>query len=462
MQPTLSVADRISELEKQQKFSYLDPDKRHKVPDPTLKAIQKKALLSFYERHHSSKNNVWHSEPQLALSQPALTVAPQPPPRIKVQLPSRRASSAADYAKNSKRSSVASTRDNKSSDRLTPKHQHSNSCGSLSTDLLGPVIMGPSISVDDYIPDKPPERPPKNPHLRLAYPDLFQNQRVPSPDLPPPSPPTVLEDEVYHSDEPLPPPPVDLEITDWQEELQNRLAESTTGNQFAAPQVEKSNKPASPKELMELPIKETPSALERNSNRYASVRSSIRACPAKELQHKSSSERPKHEQFSFPSQKNHVENSSTKYPSMHKLIFNGSVAVSQRVSNGLAEQHRAEPLQQRHDKSNVFPRNNQVNCERSDNMMPNGQYRAEPARTHQFTSPSKENATLPSSDGKSGHRASIAESPTREVPPPLQPRQLRINQSMRARISESRPGNAVRTSPSKERSSEAKPLTYTM
>lgn len=43
-----------------------------------------------------------------------------------------------------------------------PRHQHSNSCGSLSTDLLGPVIVGPAISIDDWVP----ERPPKKPHLR--------------------------------------------------------------------------------------------------------------------------------------------------------------------------------------------------------------------------------------------------------------------------------------------------------
>jgi hypothetical protein len=32
-------------------YSYLDPEKKHKVADMTLKAIQKKALLSYYERH---------------------------------------------------------------------------------------------------------------------------------------------------------------------------------------------------------------------------------------------------------------------------------------------------------------------------------------------------------------------------------------------------------------------------
>lgn len=57
--------------------------------------------------------------------------------------------------------------------------------------------MGPIISLDDWVP----ERPPKNPALR-----------VPSPELPPPPPSTVVEDEspIANQDEPLPPPPPEL------------------------------------------------------------------------------------------------------------------------------------------------------------------------------------------------------------------------------------------------------------
>lgn len=234
LQSALSVADRISELEKQQKYSYLDPDKKHKVPDPTLKAIQKKALLSFYERHNKSS---WRSEPHL-VNTPQLSLV-QNPPKIKVQMPSRRASSASDYASgsNSKRSSLASNLESKTTDSLgkaVPRHQHSNSCSSLSTDMLGPVIVGKAISVDDYVPEKPPARPPKNPNLRTTFPDLFQ--RVPSPDLPPPSPPTVFEDEVYNNDEPLPPPPPECE-QDWHQEFQS-LNNESTGHQVPAPQVQ--------------------------------------------------------------------------------------------------------------------------------------------------------------------------------------------------------------------------------
>ena len=82
----------------------------------------------------------------------------------------------------------------------------------MSADLLGPLIVGKSISVDDWVP----ERPPKKPHLRAAFPPPVP-ERLPSPDLPPPSPPTVLEDEVFASDEPLPPPPPELHPADWNE-----------------------------------------------------------------------------------------------------------------------------------------------------------------------------------------------------------------------------------------------------
>lgn len=411
MQASLSVADRISELEKQQKYSYLDPEKKHKVPDPTLKAIQKKALLSFYERHHNNNPNKtsWHSEPQLAQS---LSAAPQPPPRAKVQYPSRRASSAADYS---------AKRGKNNETRLTPKHQHSNSCGSLSTDLLGPVIMGPSISVDDYVPEKPPERPPKNPHLRLAYPDLFQNQRVPSPDLPPPSPPTVLEDEVYHNDEPLPPPPPELDGSCWE----------LPGKQSAAPQVEKKSPSYQisaldlnrgyRKDKLESPIKETPSFLERNSNRYASVRSSIKM-----------------------RQPFIVE---TRGPSLQKLVLNGNVAVSQKLPYTITEQCRAEPLQPKKDDKGIPAT--------KDDPTPD-QYRAELVRTR-YPSPSRDDGC-----SRSSQRASIAEAPSRDAPPPLQPRQMRINQSMRARISDNRPVSYMRNSPPKERSAELKPGGYNM
>ncbi|CAG9839234.1 unnamed protein product [Diabrotica balteata] len=234
LQSELSVADRVSELEKQQKYSYYDPEKKHKFPDPTLKAIQKKALLSFYERHNNPNKNYWISEPQLPHTNPVYT---QSLLKLKTQVASRRASSASDYvASNSKRSSLASNKEKIDLiSQTVPRHQHNNSCGSLSTDILGPIIVGSAISVDDYVPDQPPERPPKHPNLRTAFPDLFLDQRVPSPDLPPPSPPTVLENEVFNNDEPFPPPPPECK-SDWQEAFSD-TAEICTGYQIPASQM---------------------------------------------------------------------------------------------------------------------------------------------------------------------------------------------------------------------------------
>lgn len=63
----------------------------------------------------------------------------------------------------------------------------------LSKDLLGAMIIGQIISLDDWVP----ERPPKNPSLR-----------IPSPDLPPP--PNVENVSPPNQDDPLPPPPPEL------------------------------------------------------------------------------------------------------------------------------------------------------------------------------------------------------------------------------------------------------------
>lgn len=63
----------------------------------------------------------------------------------------------------------------------------------LSQDLMGPMILGQIISVDDWVP----ERPPKNPSLR-----------VPSPELPPP--PNIENVMPPNQDDPLPPPPPEV------------------------------------------------------------------------------------------------------------------------------------------------------------------------------------------------------------------------------------------------------------
>lgn len=71
---------------------YFDPEKKHKVADHSLRAIQKRALLSFYERHQTGSS--WRSEPQLS-------PPPRPPPipsRPRLPTPlSRRSSISSEY-----------------------------------------------------------------------------------------------------------------------------------------------------------------------------------------------------------------------------------------------------------------------------------------------------------------------------------------------------------------------------
>ena len=44
----------MNEMLDEHNFSYLDPDKRLRVSDNTLKLIQKQALLDYYQRHSQS------------------------------------------------------------------------------------------------------------------------------------------------------------------------------------------------------------------------------------------------------------------------------------------------------------------------------------------------------------------------------------------------------------------------
>lgn len=68
-----SVADRINELEKQQQkqqqqptldhnnkqnYTFLDPSKKHRVPNPTLKAFQKNAIQSYFERQQQLQQSI--------------------------------------------------------------------------------------------------------------------------------------------------------------------------------------------------------------------------------------------------------------------------------------------------------------------------------------------------------------------------------------------------------------------
>lgn len=398
-QTSLSVADRINELERQTRYSYLDPEKKHRVSDPTLKAIQKKALLSYYERQHSlypnSSKSSWRSEPQLAQSAVPQTAAPQPPPRPQPQTPSRRASCASDYASSVRKGNIVTVREAKSDMRSSAKHQHSNSCSSLSTDLLGPVIMGPAISVDDWVP----ERPPKNPHLRSAFPDLFQESRIPSPDLPPPSPPTVLEDEVLHNDDPLPPPPPlsEMENVKWGQHPD-----------YPSLQAVRCQANGLPSDHQVIPP--------RQSNVRMSQRHQQRISHAEPQV--VSTRKP------FPEQ-------GIKRSHPHKLIINGSIAVSQKVTNGLPEPFHTEALRSYKPPPQVPPQNNE-NTKQQFLMKPPAQLPVDIPRN--------------STEFRSMQRSSVSEL-TETVPPPLHPRKTRINQSMRARIPDRSQGHPKSSPP---------------
>lgn len=127
----------------------------------------------------------WKSEPQLAQRDASSqSGAPPPPPRP-----------------------LLSPGDVGSSWGKSQMHHHSSSMSSLHA----AVIVGSPISIDDWVP----ERPPKKSHLRptpspVEVPTVAQvPERAPSPDLPPPPPPPPppAEEEVPFADEPLPPPP---------------------------------------------------------------------------------------------------------------------------------------------------------------------------------------------------------------------------------------------------------------
>lgn len=74
------------------------------------------------------------------------------------------------------------------------------------------MIIGKIISIDDWVP----ERPPKNPSLR-----------IPSPELPPP--PNMENIPALNQDDPLPPPPPEL----LKPELEVKLNPASRRNSFA-------------------------------------------------------------------------------------------------------------------------------------------------------------------------------------------------------------------------------------
>ena len=77
-----SVADRISELENQQQvihdhnkqnYTYLDPSKTNRIPSSTLKAFQKNAVQSYFERQQQQQQSLRLSKSKLNVENDELT-----------------------------------------------------------------------------------------------------------------------------------------------------------------------------------------------------------------------------------------------------------------------------------------------------------------------------------------------------------------------------------------------------
>ncbi|XP_057379868.1 uncharacterized protein LOC130702235 isoform X2 [Daphnia carinata] len=144
------------------KFTYLDPDKRMRVADPTLKAIQKQALLSYYERHAGRSSNASKSPPPPALprTMASASVSPTHPAKNDVQ--------PAGSVNNSPNSSElvgsnAALVAVESGGLLPPAASRKSH--------LNEVVVVPNNNNNNNRPERgliPPERPPKKPHLRAG------------------------------------------------------------------------------------------------------------------------------------------------------------------------------------------------------------------------------------------------------------------------------------------------------
>jgi protein Shroom len=75
----------------------------------------------------------------------------------------------------------------------------------LSKDLLAPMILGKIISIDDWVPERPPKPKGGDP--------TYNHMRIPSPELPPP-PPVESLNLINPDDLPLPPPELLKQDTD--------------------------------------------------------------------------------------------------------------------------------------------------------------------------------------------------------------------------------------------------------
>lgn len=147
------------------------------------------------------------------------------------------------FFRTSSASEYSSTRDKIS----LQQNQHS-----LSKDLLAPMILGQIISLDDWVPERPPK-----PKLSINNNNNNNHNtsnnlplRVPSPDLPPPPPPpleTPLHSSLIVDDAlPLPPPEVLKQDSEIKMNHPPSRRNSFAGQGSSPPKMKSNNIPLSP------------------------------------------------------------------------------------------------------------------------------------------------------------------------------------------------------------------------
>ncbi|XP_065211556.1 protein Shroom isoform X2 [Planococcus citri] len=192
-------------------YTFLDPSKQRIVSNQNLKVIQKQALISYYERHHST----WRSEPQLSTNSSSMSVAQSrprmPSPTSCHSLCSAQNKDCCDTDKNSVASGISAYKsDNLALDYPASVIGNIPESGSYINNRWKPATAAMTKSTPSsqigipFDEERAPELPPKKNQLSLQT----SARRLSSPDLPPPSPPPLLDDEMYIPDEPFPPPPI--------------------------------------------------------------------------------------------------------------------------------------------------------------------------------------------------------------------------------------------------------------
>ncbi|KAG1657995.1 Protein Shroom3 [Nymphon striatum] len=221
------------------RLSYLDPSKKARCPDPQLKAIQKQAVLSYYERvntysiptskyddkslnHRADGTTSSSSSPSSHLESPQRK-AQSEKPECEGSLPSQKSTKThvPEYSISSSENSGSQSAPVKTvsiysqSSFLTPPHQDYENSRVL--DLVRSFSYSPSVS--ESIPEKFTNCD-TSPITKLSLADDWS--RCSSPDLPLPPPPKTVLTEFIDNNDPLPPPPQPQPTSEMQSATANK------------------------------------------------------------------------------------------------------------------------------------------------------------------------------------------------------------------------------------------------